>query len=136
MGLQRHHPVGGRQGPGQYEDDDAGAAQHLQTPRRVGIRGLILSGRPAVQQIGQHAPNDEVGDGADDEEGLVQKDLLLLQNRVRGHDLRVRPLVQLVHAQDDRHREEGHQPQGARARFEHTPDSEAPAPPGEMVHHQ
>ncbi|MXY98620.1 MAG: hypothetical protein F4Z29_12975 [Gemmatimonadetes bacterium] len=59
----------------------------------------------------------------------------MLQDRVDGHHFRVRPVVQVVHAQHDGYEEDEQHGQRAHAGFEQALDDEPPAAADEVVQH-
>ena len=110
-------------------------ADELHPPGEPRIAGPVLFERPGVQEIRQAVPDEEIGRRPDQEERRVQIRVLVLQNLVVRDEIGVGPFVQVVHAKDDRQKQNGQDRQHARGRADGTADHDAPGPARQLMDH-
>src|SRR5256885_16118900 len=144
-GVERHDPVNRGEGDGEGVKDEAGPGYGFKFLRVVRCTGAIGLARPHREQEGQHIPDHEVDDGANDEARLVQVRVLnqavLFQmladvgvlNRFGGH----RPGINAVlhDSDDDRNEENREQRQGAHGSTEDGADDHSPSATSQGTDH-
>ncbi len=135
MRLERHHPVDGGEGDGQCVEDDSGSTQELKLSRQSRVGRMVLLERPAIEPIGDGAPDDEVQDRPHQKERDVQVERLFAQDCVGQDGIGSGPQVEHSHAERNRQKRQSHDRQRAGGRLEHPANHHSPCPARQVMKH-
>ncbi len=137
VGLERHDPVDGGPGHGEGVEDEASARELLELAvDRAVVRCGVLPRGESGQEVREQKPHGEREGRAHQKEGRVEVQHLLAEKLVLRDDVGVRPLVEPVHPEDHRQKEEGAERQRTDGRLEGASDRDAPRAARQVLEHQ